>query len=238
MSINSNKQEQRSLNWYRERLGKITGSQVGDIFGKGRAKDDIFSKTALAYLTSVAAEQMIPECIVNDDESFSIYLDEINVTSKAMRIGTEREAEARDLYVEISGNNIEECGCIPHPSIEGFASSPDGLVKSSADTTIGTLEIKCPKPSTYLEYLSGVHSAADLKSVNATYYWQCMSHLAVTGADWCDFCVYCPYISNPLHIVRIERDDDAINQLYDRLVLALNQVKTIVNNALNYDKAA
>lgn len=228
--MNTNNIEQRSLDWYRARLGKITGSQVGDIFCKGRAKDDIFGKTALSYLTSVAAEQLLPDDVVNDDESFSIYLDEVNVTSKAMRIGTERESEARELYAEISGYIVEECGCIPHPEISGYATSPDGLIKEN-DTVVGTVEIKCPKPSTYLEYLASVRSADTLKSTNANYYWQCMSHIAVTGAKWCDFIVYCPYISTPLHIVRIERDEDAIAQLYDRLALALGQVKSIVDKA-------
>lgn len=222
--------EQRSLNWFRDRLGKITGSQVASIFGKGRAKDDIFSKTALSYLTSIAAERMIPDYVVADDELFSIYLDEVNVTSKAMRIGTEREAEARDLYSEITGNQLQECGCIPHPEIIGFASSPDGLVMCN-DAIEGTIEVKCPKPTTYLEYLYNVSSAESLKSVNADYYWQCVSHMAVTGAKWCDFIVFCPYISIPLHKVRIIRDDEEIRLLKERLSLALDKVNEIVEKA-------
>lgn len=223
--------EQRSLDWFRDRLGKITGSRAGEIFGKGRGKDEVFSKTAMAYLASVAAERMIPDYVVNDDENFAIYLDEVNVTSKAMRIGTERESEARDLYRELTGLAISECGCLPHPEINGFASSPDGLVMGDCGKVQGCVEIKCPKPSTYLEYLSGIHTAEDLKALNALYYWQCMSHMAVTGAAWCDFLVYSPYISRPLHVVRIPRDEEAIALLTERLALALAQVEKIIARA-------
>lgn len=231
MNVNNN--QQHSLDWYRNRLGRITGSRVGEIFQKGRAKDDIFSKTALAYLTSVAAEQMLPDFMLNDDESLSLYLDEVNVTSKAMRIGSEREAEARNLYAEITAAKVEECGCIQHPGIKGFASSPDGLILT--DSTIqGTIEIKCPKPATYLEYLSTVHSAETLKAANTNYYWQCLSHMAVTGARWCDFIVYCPYNTTPLHIVRVQRDEQAIDQLYERLHLALAKVSNIASMATKH----
>lgn len=231
-TITTHSIEQRSLDWYRARLGKITGSQVGEIFGKGRAKDDIFSKTALSYLTAIAAERMLPDYIVNDDEIFTVYLDEVNMSTKAMRIGTEREADARSLYAEITGCYVEECSCIPHPIYNGFASSPDGLVKSSKYGNLeGVIEVKCPKPSTFMEYLSSVRSAENLKAINAIYYWQCISHIAVTGAPWCDFIIYCPYISTPLHIVRIYSDDNAIAQLYDRLTLAFDKINFIVENS-------
>lgn len=225
--------QQHSLRWYRDRLGRITGSAVGDIFGKGRSKEDVFSKTALSYLASVAAERMIPDCIVADDDTFALYLDEVNVSSKAMRIGSEREAEARDLYRDITSCFIEETGCIQHPAIAGFASSPDGLVLDDArnGAVQGTIEIKCPKPATYLDYLSNVHSPDRLKALNANYYWQCMSHIAVTGALWCDFILYCPYNATPIHVVRIPRDPAAINELQSRVALALREVENIIARA-------
>lgn len=222
--------EQRTLDWYRDRLGKITGSQVGTIFCKGRSKNDVFSKSALSYLTSVAAEQLLPDYIVNDDDSFSIYLDEVSSTSKSMRIGTEREPEARQLYAEITGNNVIECGCISHSSISDFASSPDGIVCSEEFQKIeGVIEIKCPQPSTYMDYLCNVNSSDDLKAINSDYYWQCMSHIAVTNTSWCDFIVYCPYnMANPIHIVRIYRDEEVLAQLYERLALAINHIRFLI----------
>lgn len=42
--------EQRSLQWYRNRVGCITGSKVADIMKSGRKKDEAFSDTAKSYL--------------------------------------------------------------------------------------------------------------------------------------------------------------------------------------------
>lgn len=209
---------QRTLDWYRERLGKITGSCVGDLMGKGRGAE--FTKTGLSYLNSVAAERMMPDLIVSDDDLFSQYVDEVDISNKAMRIGTEREAEARDLYMEVKRLNVIETGSIKSSNLEGFASSPDGLVIEESGAIEGTIEIKCPKPSTYFEYQTSIQDAESLLKVNPDYYWQCISHMEVTDAQWCDFIVFCPYNKVPLHIVRINRDEEAVKKLRERVTTA------------------
>lgn len=221
---------QHSLDWYRCRLGKITGSRVGVIMGKGKGTE--FTKTGITYLNSVAAEQMLPAPVVENDELFAIYLEEMDSTSKAMRIGTERESEARDLYEQIMDCKVHETGCTDSSFVKGFASSPDGLVLEDG-VVEGTIEIKCPKPSTYLEYLSEIKDADSLLSVNPEYYWQCMSHIAVSSARWCDFITYCPYNRDPIHIVRIKRDEDAIKKLHDRAQSAISYVQDKINGINN-----
>ena len=44
---------QHSLDWYRARLGKFTGSQVGRLMKSGRGKDEYFGKDALAAATDI-----------------------------------------------------------------------------------------------------------------------------------------------------------------------------------------
>lgn len=213
--------EQHSLGWYRDRLGRITGSAVGKIIGKGRSVE--FTDSGMSYLASVAAERLLSPEIVGDDDNFALYIDEVNTTSKAMRIGNERECDARQLYCDIRDVNVDEIGCMPHPTIPGFASSPDGLVAPE-----GCIEIKCPTPETYMKYISRVHSADDLQRMNADYYWQCFAHMSVTGARWCDFIVYNPYFCRPIHIVRIDRDEAVIAELENRTRLALAHVDEII----------
>lgn len=226
--------DQRTLGWYRERLGKITGSCAGDLIARGKGAE--FTKTGLPYLNAIAAERIIPDYIVNDDDLFAGYLEETSVSSKSMRIGSEREAEARDLYCTLTGRTVTETGSLPHPRLAYFASSPDGLV--GEDSIEGAIEIKCPKPATYLEYLAGVHSPAHLLRHNPTYYWQCISHMAVTGAQWCDFIVYCPYLARPMHIVRIPRDNEAIALLEERVREAISVVDRLVGTALTPQQPA
>lgn len=218
---------QRTLSWHRARLGKITGSCVGKIIAAGKAKDAIFSATGITYLTSVAAEMLLSPAIVEDDDNFTTYLDEVNAQTKAMRIGTEREAEARELYCELTGVQISDIGSTPHPDMPTFASSPDGITVDGS----GALEIKCPTPATYTTYLANVHTPDDLKRVNADYYWQCIAHMAVTGSQWTDFVAYCPYALRPMHMVRIPRDEEAIATLLDRVKLAVEYIDTILFRA-------
>lgn len=211
---------QRSIEWFRSRLGLITGSSVGKIMSKGRNAE--FSQSALSYIESVAAEKSLADYIRNDDDNLQVYLDEVNITSKAMRIGAQREYEAKDLYGEITGLQVLETGLVTHPDIDGFGSSPDGLVGPD-----GVLEIKCPTPAVYMGYAVHVNDPESLKRMNADYYWQCLAHMAVTGRDWCDFAVYCPYMARPIHIVRIPRDEDAVSELTARVRLALNRVDAL-----------
>ena len=100
--------EQRSLDWFRCRLGNITGSSIGLLMKSGRS--DMFSDTAKNYIFQVAAERAMNPEIVNDDIAFAEYLSAVNVESKAMRFGTEQEASARDLYSRLTGRHIVEVG--------------------------------------------------------------------------------------------------------------------------------
>lgn len=225
--FHNNSADQHTLDWYRDRLGRITGSCVGKIMDRGRRCE--FSQTGIAYLHSVIAERLLLPDIIDDDANLSVYLDETTVSSRAMRTGTEREPEARDLYCTLTGSTVIEVGCIPHPTIGGFASSPDGIVTDRDGSIDGVIEIKCPKPATYVEYLTSVHIPEDLLRVNPDYYWQCHSHMAVTGAAWCDFIVYCPYLSRPIHILRLKRDPDALQQLLDRVSVAISHIEAVVS---------
>lgn len=99
---------QHSLSWFRSRIGKISGSNVGLLMKSGRS--DMFSDTAKNYIFQVAAERAMNPEIVNDDIAFAEYLSAVNVESKAMRFGTEQEASARDLYSRLTGRHIVEVG--------------------------------------------------------------------------------------------------------------------------------
>lgn len=217
---------QHTLGWFKARLGNITGSSVGKLMGKGRAKDAIFSQTGYAYLYQIAAERMIPEVILNDEELFQVYLDEVNVSTKAMRIGNEREDDARELYQEQTGNIVLQVGSCKHPEIPHFASSPDGMLEDVNGR--GCVEIKCPMPNTYMEYAAGISTAEDLKSIKPDYYWQCMAHMAVTGAIFTDFIAYCPYNIKPLHIVRIDRNDEEIAAMLEKVVKANEYIEELI----------
>lgn len=220
-------EQQRTIGWFRDRLGIITGSKIGSLMKAG--KGEPFSATAKGYLYQLAGERALSKDIVNDDEMFQFYLDQTSVTSKAMRFGTEQEANARVCYSDVTGNEVIEVGLCKHPTIPYIASSPDGIVRTPSGE-IGCLEIKCPTLQTYAQYCAEINDADGLLKVNPDYYYQCQSHIACTGAAWCDFAVYCPFTNNPIHIVRIERNDEAITRLIDRSTLAEQFIENLKLN--------
>lgn len=212
---------QHSNDWFRQRQGRITGSQVGRLMHSGRAKDAIFSADAEKYLWHLLQERDVNSVVLCNDEYYDEYLKLTSISGKALAWGTEKESEARDRYEEVTGNKVTLCGALDMQDIEWFASSPDGLVIEGD----GVVEIKCPLPDNYTIYKYSIHSAEDLKKINDTYYWQVFAHMLVTGAAWCDWVAYCPFDEEPIHIVRIERDEDVLRQMRERIAMGNDWIK-------------
>ena len=214
--------EQGTLDWKRQRLGNFTGSQVGRLMKSGRGKDEYFGKDALSYIEEVGGERAFNLAFVIHNEELEKYFDLVNAESRTTRWGKEQEPKARKLYEHITGNIVTLCGAMWIDSLRCFADSPDGVVIEKD----GCIEIKCQMPKTSFHYQRCVTDAASLKAENAQYYWQCVAHMLVTGASWCDFIVYCPMQFNkllgikPMHVVRLERNEDEMAQLIERITLA------------------
>lgn len=221
--------EQRSLGWFRARLGTITGSQVGLLMKSSRSKSELFGDTAKSYIYSVAAERDMNPVIVNDDELFEEYLKQVDISSKAMRWGNEQEENARALYEKIAGRHIVEVGSCKHPTIENFASSPDGFFYDENTGEKGCLEIKCPSQAVFMRYKDEVEGNSTLLTAKSEYFFQCQSHMMVTGAQWCDFVVYCPFQQHPIHIVRITPDYSCFAELEKRINAANDIINQIID---------
>lgn len=217
-------EEQHSLEWFRRRLGFITGSKVGDLMKSSRKAGEIFGDTAKSYLYQLAAERSMNPEVIEDDDLFTLYLQQVEASSKAMRWGNEQEEHARNLYAKITGRYITEVGSCRHNRIQYFASSPDGICEEEK----GCLEIKCPIQSTFMKYKSEIHNNDSLKDVNPTYFYQCMSHMMCTDSLWTDFIVYCPFQKDPIHIVRIYPDDKVFQQLETRIDLANEFIENLI----------
>lgn len=222
--------EQHTPEWYRARLGKITGSMVGLLMKPSKSKP--FTDTAETYLYQLAAERTMDSRFTTNETLLQEYIDYSNISNKAMRFGTEQEPIARLMYASIQQVEVHEVGSIPHPCSFFFASSPDGIFTSDGQTVC--IEIKCPNQSTFIKYAHQIKDAASLKSVKPEYYWQCLAHMAVTDAKRTDFIAFCLWQNNPLHIVPIPRDEVEISQLLDRVKLANQFIENIINELNNF----
>lgn len=190
--------EQGSEAWLMARAGVATASRFAD----ARAKLSRASKNGVAgdpagsaidYAWSIALERIAKK---NIDESFSTW---------QMRRGTELEPHARLAYELQTGLLASESG-IAFTDCGKYGYSTDGLVDVD-----GLIEIKCPAAP---QKIGAIWSNPD--DADAEYIDQIQGGLWVTGRQWCDLVVYCPWlepVGKDLFIKRIKRDDAYITAL-------------------------
>lgn len=224
-----NEIEQRSLDWYRSRLGNITGSRVGDLMKSGRKKEDVFGETAKSYLLQLAAERMMNPAVVEDDDIFQQYVEATNVSSKAMRFGTEQEEYARALFEKRAGVEVDEVSSCKHDTIAHFAASPDGIIFHDM-RPVACVEIKCPKQEAFMRYSTQIHDAQTLKEVMPQYYWQVQAEMECTGTDLCYFIAYSPWQLHPLHVAEIRKNEADVKTLTERVELANKYIQDIIDH--------
>lgn len=220
--------EQRSTEWHRQRLGHFTGSKISDLMKTGRKKDDPWSETAKTYIYQVAGERLFSPVFLKDDSIFEDYLAQTSFTTKAMQWGTEQEDAAKNVYMQIhEGVEIAEVSSCKHDDIPFFAASPDGIVYDREG--LKCIEVKCPSIATHMRYYSEIHDGETLKAVKPEYYWQVMAEMSCTGASSTDFMSYCPWLTKPLHVVNIPRNDEDIAIMEQRVILANKFIDEIIN---------
>lgn len=205
--------EQRSEEWFRQRLGKVTASRIGDLM----------AKTKTGYSTSRAnyAAQLIAERLTGTvQDSYS---------NAAMQWGTETEPQARAMYAFTTGLEAEETGFHDHPTIIMSGASPDGLVGDA-----GLVEVKCPITATHIATLRG-------SGIDRKYILQMQWQMACTKRDWCDFVSFDPRMppEMQLHVERIERDNALIAEIEGEVTAFLTEVtNTVLDLQRRYMKEA
>jgi predicted phage-related endonuclease len=192
--------EQRSLDWFAERAGCITGSRMSDVMvdrevgefksgpRKGQPKPQPLALSNYAH--QLAAERLTQK-------------PRKQIKAKALEYGKEMEPAAVASYEALIGDFVEECGFIKHPQYDFIGASPDFLVGVD-----GGGEIKCPESSE-------VHLETLLSGLPSEHIEQIQGGLWVTGRQWWDFISYSPDFPEELrlYVQRIPRDDEYIARL-------------------------
>lgn len=204
--------EQRTPEWFSARAGKFTSSRAGDLMSRTKSGPSASRGALLALLAVERLTGKPVETYQND----------------AMRRGQELEAEARDAYSFATGNAVQEVGFVEAGDLPNTSSSPDGLIGGD-----GMVEIKCP--ANMAKHLDALRNGAHAKE----YRWQLQHQLLVTGRAWVDAVSYDPRYPEHLQlaIVRVERDEAAINELREAIDKADAEVDAIVRE-LNEKEAA
>ena len=156
---------QQSAQWFQDRIGKLTASCMGmalDFTVKGAE-----GAKRKQLKIDILAERMTD------------IIREVYVTP-AMQHGIEQEPNAKLAYTALTGTHIMPSPFFPHPRIENFGASPDGLIHPD-----GLLEVKCPTTSKFIAWkLAGV--------VPEEHKPQMLAQLACTRRRWVEFVAFDP----------------------------------------------
>jgi putative phage-type endonuclease len=195
--------EQRTDEWFAARLGKVTASRVADLMAT--------TKSGYAASRENLMAQLIVERLTGQkQESYS---------NASMQWGTEQEPFARAAYEIATGQMVEECGFIPHPTIDGAGASPDGLVGDE-----GLVEIKCPNTAGMIDALLN-------QTVPGKYNIQMQMQMACTGRQWCDYVVFDPRMpaKAQLFMKKVRRDPEFIQKMESEIIKFLAELNGKVN---------
>lgn len=145
---------QRTPEWYTFRNNRLTASDLG---------------TAMNINPYSQMEKLImKKC--GEEMPF--------VTNSAITHGVKFEDVAIAVYQQRNRVIVKEYGCIPHPEIEFFGASPDGIVNYESENknyVARMLEIKCPKSRPQTGFPPNYYEA------------QVQGQLEVCDLEWCDF---------------------------------------------------
>jgi len=190
--------EQRTEEWFKQRLGKVTASKIADVIAK--------TKTGVSASRENYSTQLTLERLTRQQAEF--------YTNAAMEWGTATEPQARTAYEVYREVLVDEVGFIDHPTIAMSGASPDGFVGED-----GLVEIKCPESKTQMDTLLN-------QKVPTKYMPQMQWQMACTGRKWCDFVSYDPRMPQNLQIFvqRVERNDLYIKMLEDEVKTFLEEI--------------
>lgn len=194
-----NEIEQRSDEWFKIRLGKVTASRISDVMAKTKSG---YSASRQNYMAQLICERLTE----TPTESY---------TNAAMQRGTELEPVAREIYILNQFDvTVNEVGFIPHPTIENAGASPDGLVNDD-----GLIEIKCPNTWTHIEFMQSLKPKRE-------YILQMQWQMMCTGRRWCDFVSYDDRLPDNLSYkcVRINYDENLAQEIEAEVIKFLQEL--------------
>lgn len=169
--------EQRSEEWYAQRLGIVTASAVGKLITPTLKVAD--NDVSRGLTTTLVAERIAG------------WSEETPISSDMWR-GIEHEPYARDVYAEHYAEADVVGFMLREEDGWQLGYSPDGLVGDD-----GLIEIKCPRAKTHVKTIL-------VDEVPAHYMAQLQAGLLVSGRKWIDFVSF--VAGMPLYVKRVEPD--------------------------------
>jgi predicted phage-related endonuclease len=181
------------------RCGWLGASSMGDIMAK--TQKGAWAASRYNVLARLMCERLTG---VHIDTFSNFHMDR----------GNELEPLNRAAYELRTGAFVDITAFIPHPTIEYWGASPDGLVGDD-----GVFEAKCLNAANHLEILR----TGDVSK----YLPQVQTQMLVTGRAWADLCFFHPDFPEHLqHVVkRVEADAEFQKLLTQAATIFLAEVQ-------------
>jgi len=195
---------QQSDLWIAARVGRITGSRLGDMMAPPTTRASVRNGVSCAAGTEAKAKADYRKELITE----RIYRRAVNhPPTRAMIEGIEREPFARMLYEADTTQIVETVGFALHPEWDWFGVSADGLCGDN-----GGVELKSPTELVHDSYLS------DVQLLVNEYKWQVLGCLVCfPKRQWWDLCSFNPYAPDAIKLLkfRFHRSD------WDKTVAAI-----------------
>lgn len=200
--------------WLKERLGKITGSQLGKLVKKLKGGYGLSQgKMAQDLLYKIAWERFL----VTESDG----VNRLNVSSQSVQHGNDYELEAMQKFTEVTGVEVTPGGYRFHKHNEFFGGTPDGFID---DDTI--IEVKAP-------WNGGNHLKTLLTGevYNPEHIAQMQGYMLITGASKCVYITYDPDLPDGINlsIVDVERDEEMIKAIEEVVNQCIDIVKELIS---------
>jgi len=192
--------EQRSPEWFEERLGKFTASRISELLGI----------KALGLTGEGYAMEMAIEEVFGKEESFMSYDMQRGVELEPLAFNHFKEKKALEFI------SVENCGFFAH--CENSGASPDGLVGEDA-----VLEIKCPTRKTFFKlkltneidpkYFAQMQMQMLSSNRNKAYFF---NYIIIDGVEYA-------------HEIEVDRCETTIEKIKNRIVEAIEIKKSFID---------
>lgn len=209
--VPSEQVEQRSAQWFLERLGRATGSKFKDVMATTKTGESAYRKKYKI--------QLVAERITGVATTFFV--------NQAMQWGTDHEDEAAEQFSIHTGLLLDEIGFVKHPTLM-CGVSPDRVIQTPDGPVV--LEIKCPETSTHVEWmLDGVLPEQHKPQV--------YGQMWLMNSPYAYFCSYDPRMpkNNQLFTVMVQRDNEYISKLDTAIRQFLYEVDEMEATLRNYE---
>ena len=207
--------DQRSAEWFAERAGKITASQMHTV---------MLERDREPFKSGPRKGQQKPPPKALTDYAFQLAAERLTgkprkqIKAAALQWGQDVEPAAVAAYQAETGVIVTLCGFCQHPAHDFIGASPDFLVDAD-----GGGEVKSPESSE-------VHLETLLVGLPREHIEQIQGGLWVTGRQWWDFVSYHPDFPADLrlYVQRVPRDDTFIAGLESACLALEADVQSIL----------